>query len=223
MRSDSAAAKRRGAVGIEDDLHEAFAVPQVDEDDAAMVAATVDPAHQRDRLAEVPAVDSSTVVSALQCILRRALRVAFGIGQVGAGSADRAAARGAPRRDEPRPVNFEGWRPAGGAAGGAALRGWRRRGRNDAHRNDVLERVVDRHVELAHSGPRNHHEVAAGRVGRRRHVHADVLARKVVDDRIGRRAGQERDRPAARARKLDQQRLAKRRALVGEHAYRSPA
>jgi hypothetical protein len=41
-----------GAVGVADDLHQAFAVAQVDEDHAAVVAATVRPAHQRHRLAE---------------------------------------------------------------------------------------------------------------------------------------------------------------------------
>ena len=35
-----------GAIGIADDLHEAFAVAQVDEDDAAVVAAAMDPARQ---------------------------------------------------------------------------------------------------------------------------------------------------------------------------------
>ncbi len=34
-----------GAVGVADDLHQAFAVAQVDEDDAAVVAAAVGPAH----------------------------------------------------------------------------------------------------------------------------------------------------------------------------------
>ena len=44
--------ERRGAVRVADDLHQAFAVAQVDEDHAAVVAAAMRPAHQRDRLAE---------------------------------------------------------------------------------------------------------------------------------------------------------------------------
>jgi hypothetical protein len=40
-----------GAVGVADDLHQAFAVAQVDEDHAAMVAAAVGPAHQGHGLA----------------------------------------------------------------------------------------------------------------------------------------------------------------------------
>jgi GNAT superfamily N-acetyltransferase len=40
-----------GAVGVADDLHQAFAVAQVDEDHAAVVAAAVGPAHQGHGLA----------------------------------------------------------------------------------------------------------------------------------------------------------------------------
>ena len=55
-----------GAVGVADDLHQAFAVAQVDEDDAAVVAAAMHPAHQRDGLAEVAAVDAAAIVGAFQ-------------------------------------------------------------------------------------------------------------------------------------------------------------
>ena len=60
---------------------------------------------------------------------------------------------------------------------------------------------------------RQHHEIAAGRIGRRRHVDAHVLARQMWCHRRGGRPGLERDRPAPRAREFDQQRLAKRVAL----------
>ena len=58
LRSVSAVAKRRGAVGIAHDLRQAFAVAQVDEDHAAVVAAAVRPAGQRDGLVELAAVDA---------------------------------------------------------------------------------------------------------------------------------------------------------------------
>ena len=48
LRSFSAVANVAGAVGIADDLHEAFAVAQVDEDHAAVIAAPMHPARQRD-------------------------------------------------------------------------------------------------------------------------------------------------------------------------------
>ena len=38
-------------LGVEDDLHDAFAVAQVDEDDPAVVAAAMHPAHQDNFLA----------------------------------------------------------------------------------------------------------------------------------------------------------------------------
>ena len=167
-------------------------------------------------VSEVAAVDASTVVSALQGILRRALR-AVAFGGIGSGRAGRTG-RGAAGATAacPSPGQFRERTAARQRRGRRRCRATAAR-RDDAHRNDVLERVVDRHVELAHRALRHHHEVAAGRVGRRRHVDADVLARKVVDDGLGRRAGQERDRPAAGTRELDQQRLAEGGALVGEH------
>ncbi len=63
--------ERRRAVGVADDLHEALAVAQVDEDDAAVVAAAVDPAHQRDGLVQMAAVDAAAVVGAFQEVLRQ--------------------------------------------------------------------------------------------------------------------------------------------------------
>src|SRR5207245_2911179 len=49
-------------LGIADDLHQAFAVAQVDEDDAAVVAATVHPAAQADGLAEQCLIGEAAVV-----------------------------------------------------------------------------------------------------------------------------------------------------------------
>jgi hypothetical protein len=58
--------ERRGAVGIEHDLHDPFAVAQVDEDDAAVIAAPMHPAGDGDRLPEVAAVDATAIISAFQ-------------------------------------------------------------------------------------------------------------------------------------------------------------
>ena len=54
LRSFSAVAKVAGVVGIAHDLHQAFAVAQIDEDHAAMIAAAVHPAVQRDGLVQMP-------------------------------------------------------------------------------------------------------------------------------------------------------------------------
>ncbi len=118
--------ERAGAIRIEDDLHEAFAIPQVDEDDPAVVAATVHPAHQRDRRSEMAAVDASTIVSALQGILQRVLQAVAVRGESGRDGQDgRAAAR--PRHAAlRRRVNF-GERTAAGSGAGAGA-GCRRRG-----------------------------------------------------------------------------------------------
>ena len=50
-----------GAVGVADDLHQAFAVAQVDEDHAAVVASAVGPAHQGHGLAEQCFADQAAV------------------------------------------------------------------------------------------------------------------------------------------------------------------
>jgi hypothetical protein len=52
-----------GTVRVADDLGQAFAVAQVDEDDAAVVAATVSPAAQGDLLADEGGVELSAVMS----------------------------------------------------------------------------------------------------------------------------------------------------------------
>src|SRR6478735_8088926 len=54
------------AVGIEHDLHDAFAVAQVDEDHAAVIATPMHPAGDGDRLPEVAFVDATAIVSAFQ-------------------------------------------------------------------------------------------------------------------------------------------------------------
>ncbi len=50
-----------GAVGVADDLHQAFTVAQVDEDHAAMIAAAVRPAHEGDGLAHQRFADEAAV------------------------------------------------------------------------------------------------------------------------------------------------------------------
>ena len=61
--------ERLRAVRIEHDLHEALAVAQVDEDDAAVIAAAMDPAGQRDDLSQMAAVDAAAVVGTVQAFL----------------------------------------------------------------------------------------------------------------------------------------------------------
>ena len=133
--------------------------------------------------AEIPAVDASTVVSALQCVLRRALRAAFGWGEAGRRGPCRGAA--APRRDA-SPGQFRG------LGGGRQRRGRapslperRRRGETTPIEMMYLSASSTDMSSSRTRALRNHHEVAAGRVRRRRHVDADVLARE--DDRRPRR------------------------------------
>src|SRR5258708_298485 len=56
--------ERGGAIGMAYDLHQAFAVAQVDEDHPAMVAAAVHPAVDRDGLAKETSVDEAAIVGA---------------------------------------------------------------------------------------------------------------------------------------------------------------
>ena len=99
LRSVSAVGEGRRAVRIADDLHQAFAVAQVDEDDAAVVAAAMHPARQRDGLAEVAAVDAAAIIGAFH--------VQFSGNRCRCGSMRRGAGRAAARA---RPAT-----PAGGA------------------------------------------------------------------------------------------------------------
>ena len=64
----------RGAVRVADDLHQPFAVAQVDEDDAAMIATAMDPTCQRNGLGEKAAVDAAAVVGAFHVRLRNPVR-----------------------------------------------------------------------------------------------------------------------------------------------------
>ena len=184
LRSDLGGRERRGAIGIADDLHEAFAVAQVDEDDAAVVAAAMDPAHQRDGLAEVAAVDAAAVVSAFHASLRRVV-AGSGVGGSGRGGqrarAARRTARGAAR--PARSISGVG----DARRGGGGRRRLRQRRRTGARRGATtpieMMYLSASSTDMSSSRTRalrHHHEVAAGRVGRRRHVDADVLARKVV-------------------------------------------
>ena len=100
--------ERRGAVGIEDDLHEAFAVAQVDEDDAAVVAAAMDPAHQRDRLAEVA---GGRCVRSSQCAsMHSPASVAVQFGDGSGGRRGSAAAPACATARPPRRGQFRGLR-----------------------------------------------------------------------------------------------------------------
>ena len=110
--------ERRGAVGIADDLHEAFAVAQVDEDHAAVVAAAMHPARQRDGLAEVAAVDAAAVVSAFHDILRHGVAVERCRSVRGQRGARRARSR---RRRRVAARSISGW-----SAAGSRVRGGRR-------------------------------------------------------------------------------------------------
>ena len=135
LRSVLGGRERRGAVRVADDLHQAFAVAQVDEDDAAVVAAAMDPAHQRDGLAEVAAVDAAAVVGAFQGVLREG--DAYGRG--GDGGAGRPSRAGPPcaaaRATLPGQFRDAGGRvgdarrvaASGGRPGGARARAARRR------------------------------------------------------------------------------------------------
>src|SRR4029077_2957617 len=58
--------ERGRAVGIADELHQAFAIAQVDEDDAAMVATAMNPSADRHGLAQSLAVDTAAIIGALQ-------------------------------------------------------------------------------------------------------------------------------------------------------------
>src|SRR5579862_7121987 len=62
-----------GAIGIADDLNESLAVAQINEDDAAVVTASVYPAAHRDGLAKAFSVDATAVIGAFQIILRPAV------------------------------------------------------------------------------------------------------------------------------------------------------
>ena len=56
--------ERRGAIRVADDLHQSLAVAQVDEDDAAVIAAAMNPARKRHGLVEEAAVDATAIVGA---------------------------------------------------------------------------------------------------------------------------------------------------------------
>ncbi len=129
---------------------------------------------------------------------------------------------GPPKFSQRYPINFGTWwqvlAPGWVAPTQSRARaGQRMRARrNDAHRDDVFQRLVDRHVEIAHPRARHDDEVAGRRVRRRRHVDAQVLLREMRAHGGRWRSGQERDRPAALMREFDEQRLAERVARIGE-------
>ena len=91
-----------------------------------------------------------------------------------------------------------------------------------AHGDDVLQRLVDRHVELDGLGARHDEEEAAGGVGRGRARTPRRVAARCRRRRAG-RAGEEGDGPDARVRPAHQQRLAERLAARTRTACRRSA
>ena len=87
-----------GAVGIAHDLHDALAVAQIDEDDAAVVAPPVHPAHDGHVLAEIAPVDAAAIIGAFQIVLRQSIGVPAASGTrakpAGAGCGPRAISFG---------------------------------------------------------------------------------------------------------------------------------
>jgi hypothetical protein len=59
-------------------LQQTFAVAQIDENDAAVVAAAMNPAADGNDLAESGTVDAATIVSAFHVLLRRRIRWILG-------------------------------------------------------------------------------------------------------------------------------------------------
>jgi len=55
----------RGDIRVEDDLHEPFTVPKIDEDDAAVIPAAVHPSHQDDLTAVLGGGHSAAVMASL--------------------------------------------------------------------------------------------------------------------------------------------------------------
>ena len=155
----------RGAIGIADDLHQSFAVAQVDEDHAAVVAAAMDPAADGDGLAEAGAVDAAAVVGAFHVLLRRRIRCMSWAYRKAQSLAARARRRRATRVTR---VNFGVRYGSRSRQFAAERRGRRGFGHDDAHRDDVFQRFVDRHVEIVHARARQHQknpEVGFGVVG----------------------------------------------------------
>src|SRR5436309_6137048 len=78
VAQDLCSGKGQSTVRVTDDLYQTFAVPQVDENDAAMIASSVNPATDADHPGQERAADATAVVGALQVALRQiALRNFF--------------------------------------------------------------------------------------------------------------------------------------------------
>ena len=100
LRTDSAIVEHLGAIRIADDLRQALAVAQVDEDHAAVVAAAMRPAAQGDDLVDEAGVDLAAVMGTHELYPDERSRRIAAVGLVlrGHGVAGRAAAAAAPRR-----------------------------------------------------------------------------------------------------------------------------
>ena len=96
--------KSNVAIGVADDLQQTFAVAQIDENDAPVVAAAMNPSADGNDLAESGTVDAATIVSASHVLLRRRID-----GFSGVPKARSLAARARRRqRRELLAVNFGG-------------------------------------------------------------------------------------------------------------------
>src|SRR3546814_138802 len=95
----------------------------------------------------------------------------------------------------------------------SSVTGWRR---DDAHGDDVLERLVDAHFQLHAIALAQHHEVAARRVGRGGHVDAEIVAHEVVGDVAAGRTRDEADGPDVGPRPLHEYGRAERVAAFRE-------
>ena len=142
----------RRAIGIADDLHQTFAIAQIDENDAAVIAAPMHPAADGDRLGQELAVDAPAVVGAFQVFLRRIIqgpkqRIR---GQEGAVARRHACGR---RGAVTRSISGSGGCRDGDLWGSADVTQLRR---DDTHRDDVLQCLVHGHVELVDARFRQH-------------------------------------------------------------------
>ena len=126
-----------GPVRIADHLHVAFAVAQVDKDDATVIAAAVDPAAQGDGLAD-QGIGHKTAV----------------VGTHGHGFSF--------KNEKPRSICAEHRSLQLDVSGdGHRFGNWCRGSRHDnPHRNDVFQRFIDAHFQFHDIGTRKHQKEA---------------------------------------------------------------
>ena len=93
-----------GAIGIADDLHQTLAIAQVDENDAAVIAAPMHPAADGHRLGQALAIHATAVVGAFQVFLRRIIQGSKQ--RIRGGKEARSRGRDTSGRRGSAPVNF---------------------------------------------------------------------------------------------------------------------